>query len=72
MSIAVKSCTLIETPERHFRDVPDIYVSGNLMFYYEEGNPAAVVSPDVFVVKGCAKGCGAPTNCGKKASLPAL
>lgn len=46
----------IETLERHFRDVPDIYVSGNLMFYYEEGNPAAVVSPDVFVVKGVRKG----------------
>jgi Uma2 family endonuclease len=46
----------IETLERHFRDAPDIYVSGNLMFYYEEGNPAAVVSPDVFVVKGVRKG----------------
>ena len=46
----------IETLERHFRNVPDIYVSGNLMFYYEEGNPAAVVSPDVFVVKGVRKG----------------
>jgi Uma2 family endonuclease len=46
----------IETLERHFRDAPDIYVSGNLMFYYEEGNPSAVVSPDVFVVKGVRKG----------------
>jgi Uma2 family endonuclease len=46
----------IETLERHFRNVPDIYVSGNLMFYYEEGNPSAVVSPDVFVVKGVRKG----------------
>jgi hypothetical protein len=45
----------IETLERHFRDTPDIYVSGNLMFYYEEGNPLAVVSPDVFVVKGVRK-----------------
>jgi len=46
----------IETLERHFRDAPDIYVSGNLMFYYEESNPSAVVSPDVFVVKGVRKG----------------
>ncbi len=47
---------IVETLDRHFRDVPDIYVSGNLMFYYEEGNPLAVVSPDVFVVKGVRKG----------------
>ena len=26
------------------------------MFYYEQGNPSAVVSPDVFVVKGVPKG----------------
>ncbi len=47
---------IVETLDRHFRNVPDIYVSGNLMFYYEEGNPSAVVSPDVFVVKGVRKG----------------
>jgi Uma2 family endonuclease len=38
----------------YFANNPQIYVSGNLMFYYEEGNPSAVVSPDVFVVKGIA------------------
>ncbi len=47
---------IVETLDRHFRNVPDVYVSGNLMFYYEEGNPSAVVSPDVFVVKGVRKG----------------
>ena len=36
----------------HFRDRPDVYVSGNLFIYYEEGNPQAVVAPDVFVVMG--------------------
>lgn len=41
--------------ELYFRDVADVYISGNLMFYYEEGDPGAVVSPDVFVVKGVAK-----------------
>lgn len=35
-----------------FRDRPDVYVAGNLLLYYEEGNPSAVVSPDVFVVFG--------------------
>lgn len=36
----------------HFRHRPDVYVSGNLRLYYEEGNPRAVVAPDVFVVLG--------------------
>ena len=31
---------------------PDVFVSGNLLLYYEEDNPRAVVAPDVFVVKG--------------------
>lgn len=38
-----------------FREAPDVYVSGNLLLYYEEGNPTASVSPDVFVVKGVSK-----------------
>ena len=38
--------------QEYFRRDERMYVSGNLMFYYEEGNSAAVVSPDVFVVRG--------------------
>ena len=30
----------------------DVYVSGDLLMYYEEGNRKAVVAPDVFVVFG--------------------
>ncbi|MBI5715021.1 MAG: Uma2 family endonuclease, partial [Chloroflexi bacterium] len=30
-------------------------VAGNLLFYYEEGEPSASVAPDVFVVKGVPK-----------------
>ena len=30
----------------------DVYVSGDLLMYYEEGNPRVSVAPDVFVVKG--------------------
>ena len=30
----------------------DVYPSGNLFIYYEQGNPEAVVAPDVFVVFG--------------------
>jgi hypothetical protein len=32
-----------------------VYVAGNLFIYYEEGNRAAVVAPDVFVVIGAPK-----------------
>ena len=36
----------------HFRNDPDVYVSGNMLLYYEERNPRASVAPDVFVVFG--------------------
>ncbi len=36
----------------HFQRQPQVYVSGNLFIYYEQGNPSAVVAPDVFVVFG--------------------
>jgi Uma2 family endonuclease len=47
---------LVSALDEHFRADPQVYVSGNLMFYYEEGLPSSVVSPDVFVVRGVAKG----------------
>ncbi len=40
----------IATLAEFFRELPDVYVGGNLLFYYEQGNPAAAVGPDVFVV----------------------
>jgi Uma2 family endonuclease len=47
---------LREALRDHFRDTPQVYVAGNMLLYYEEGNPAACVAPDVFVVQGVAKG----------------
>src|SRR4029453_1287894 len=47
---------LIASAAYHFRDARDVYVSGNLLLYYEEGNPGASVAPDVFVVRGVKKG----------------
>lgn len=38
-----------------FRDDSDIYVAGNLFFYFKQGDPRAVVAPDLFVVKGVPK-----------------
>lgn len=38
---------------RHFfRQVEQIYVGANMLFYYEEGDPTSYRVPDVFVVKG--------------------
>ena len=41
--------------EDHFENDNDVYVSGNLLLYYEEGNPRKSISPDVFVVFGVEK-----------------
>lgn len=46
----------IETLADFFRDAPDVYVSGNMFLYYEEGEPSQSVVPDVFVVQGTSKG----------------
>ena len=35
-----------------YRERPDVYVSADLLIYYEEGNPGGAVAPDVFVVFG--------------------
>jgi Uma2 family endonuclease len=46
---------LIGQLEAFYQDDPNVYVSGNLLLYYEKGNPKKNVSPDVFVVKGIPK-----------------
>ena len=46
---------LIVTLQDHFAADPDLYVSGNLLLFYEEGNRRRHVSPDVFVVRGVEK-----------------
>ena len=38
-----------------FQSRPQIYVSGNLFIYYEEGTPTKNISPDVFVIFGVSK-----------------
>ena len=43
---------LIAMLREYFHDDPQVYISGNLFLYYQEGNPRRVVAPDVFVVKG--------------------
>ena len=38
-----------------FQSRPQVYVSGNLFIYFEEGNASQNISPDVFVVFGVSK-----------------
>jgi Uma2 family endonuclease len=38
--------------QRRYRDDADVYVASDNFVYYEEGNPSAVISPDVYVVFG--------------------
>jgi Uma2 family endonuclease len=46
---------LIETLKDHFAAEPDVYISGNLLLFYEEGNRRKHVAPDVFFVRGVPK-----------------
>ena len=41
--------------ETYFADMPDTYVSGDILAYYTEGNPRNVVAPDVLVCFGIGK-----------------
>lgn len=43
---------IIERLQRFFTG-QRVYVSGNLLIYYLQGNPKRCVAPDVFVVKDC-------------------
>ncbi|HEX3556638.1 MAG TPA: Uma2 family endonuclease [Thermoanaerobaculia bacterium] len=46
---------LIVNLEVRYREVPDLWVGGNLFLCYEEGNPKACVAPDVLLAKGVTK-----------------
>jgi Uma2 family endonuclease len=46
---------VIETLKDHFAADPNVYVSGNILLFYEEGNRRKHVSPDVLVVRGVPK-----------------
>ena len=45
----------LHTLEAHFEEQPDVYVSGDLLMYYVEGDPYQVVAPDVLVSFGLDK-----------------
>ena len=43
---------LLQTLKAYFAPRPDVYVSGDILTYYTEGNPRAVIAPDVLVSFG--------------------
>lgn len=43
---------LYQALKDHFAGASNVLIAANNFFYYEEGNPKSVVSPDVYVVKG--------------------
>src|SRR5438552_18733009 len=46
---------ILHALEQHFAGDENVYVSGNNLLYYEEGEPTQSVSPDVYVVHGIPK-----------------
>jgi Uma2 family endonuclease len=46
---------LIETLKIYYAAHPDVYVSGNLLLFYERGDKRKHVAPDVLVVRGVPK-----------------
>ena len=42
----------LQTLEAHFAQNPEVYISGDIMMYYSEGDPRKSISPDVLVCFG--------------------
>ena len=43
---------LLQTLRAYFSEMPEVYVSGDILTYYTEGDPRAVCAPDVLVTFG--------------------
>jgi Uma2 family endonuclease len=63
---------LIAGLQRRYRPAPDVYVAGNLFFYFRQGDPRAVVAPDVFLVRGVPKGRRRVYKLWEEGKVPAL
>jgi Uma2 family endonuclease len=46
---------LIDAFRERFEDQADVYVGGNLFLYFQQGDPSAVLCPDVMVIQGVPK-----------------
>jgi Uma2 family endonuclease len=47
---------LLAAARDRFRDADDVYITGNLLVYFVEGDPTQSVAPDFFAVRGVRKG----------------
>ena len=56
----------------YFAEIPDVYVSGNIMMYYEDSRPPKAVSPDLLITFGVGKKALRTYKIWKKGSLPTL
>ncbi len=52
-----------------FRDDPDVFVAGDLLYYPVERRPDIRIAPDVLVTFDAPKGIGAPIDNGRKTAL---
>ena len=43
---------LLQMLKAHFAERPDVYVSGDILTYYSQGDPRSVVAPDVLISFG--------------------
>lgn len=43
---------LMQVLQEYFQNRPDVFIAGDLFWYWEEGNPRSCTAPDVMVVKG--------------------
>ena len=46
---------LLEILGDRFADDPTLYISAEMLIYYQEGDPIKCVEPDIFVVRGVPK-----------------
>ncbi|MDB5308044.1 MAG: hypothetical protein JWO38_2246 [Gemmataceae bacterium] len=63
---------VIEVLSGHFAGDPDVYVSGNLLAYYEKGNPASTCRRTASSSGGSRPATGITTVCGKRVGFPIL
>ncbi len=63
---------LIAMLEDRYADAPDVYVSGDLLLYYVEGDPTKFVVPDTFVAFGVPKGLRRTYKLWEEGAVPAV
>lgn len=63
---------LLHALDTRYAGDEDVYVSGDLLIYYVEGNPGASIAPDAFVVPGAGKGLRRSYKLWKERRVPVI